>query len=199
VYDFFKDQGSLIAGVLALAAGGWAYWAAREQIAAAQQIERQRIARERLAAVWLMESVLTGLNDDLEQGIMNVGSGVEVAQSSDGQDVDAALATKIRNRIRKLDMAVVWNQLGHLDPSFIRPYMALDREVLQLWAKEATRNPTRNEMLGELRILQGKVRSLWATLDVEARASSLMLRPQPVGWRALWWKLRRSPTGNAAA
>ena len=64
-YEWFKDQGSLISGLLALAAGGLAYAAGRRQALAAEaqsdslrQANRRHVLREGLSTVRIMTAVL---------------------------------------------------------------------------------------------------------------------------------------------
>jgi hypothetical protein len=181
IYDFLKDQGSLIAGLLAFSAGVLAYCAGRAQADAVEKqnvelrrSELRRLARSILVAVRLLDGVLAGMEEDIESEITYVSRGVEVAQGN-GQNVAAVLAGASRKRIRKPEIQIVWEQLGYLDPEWINNYMAMDREISKLWSAEVKNDPTINSMLNEFRKLQTVVRSLRGALETDARRTNDVL------------------------
>lgn len=57
LYDFFRDQGSSIAGLLALMAGGLAYWAGRAQAGATRDAARVQVEATKNAAKAQVDAV----------------------------------------------------------------------------------------------------------------------------------------------
>lgn len=186
LYELLKDQGSLIAGLLAFAAGILVYRTGRAQVKAAKEqnadlrrIEKRRLARSSLIAIRLLDGVLSEVGDDINNEIEYVAHSTEVAAKGNGSNVDALLASGSRKRVRRLEVGMVWGQLGTLDPEWIKNYMSLDRELLNLSSKDKKSDPTINSMLNEYRVLLAKVENLRDALGNDARkVNDVLLKTQ---------------------
>lgn len=181
VYDVLRDQGGLIAGLLAFVAGILAYRAGLAQAKAVEKqntelhrSERRHLARSSLVAVRLLDGVLAGINDCLDMEQTYVAPGVEVSRG-DGQHIEISQAVASRQRIHKPSIEVIWEQLGQQNSEWIRNYMTLDRNILMLWNTKDDKDPTINSMLTEFRKLQAVVRSLRESLETDARRANDVL------------------------
>ena len=180
LYDFLKDQGGLIGGViggfLTLIAGLLAYQAGRQQARAVEhqnadfrRSEKRRLARESLVSQRILDGILAGIIADLEVEINFIGNGIQ------GQNVDAAVLKASRKKIRKPDLAIAVQYLGACDVEWINNYMALDRDIAKIHELEQTNNPPVNAILDEFRKLHHIAKNLRELLAQRARSSEGVL------------------------
>ena len=140
LYDFLRDQGSIVAGLLALAAGFLAFKgamrAAEKQVAAVNaQTEalrqqnsdlktesRRRLAREAITAIKLLGSVLRIVRGD----VAKVKKLVEQPQYFGPNRVAPASARQI---IYQLPLDIVWGNLGVCSTEVVDNYLLLDAKL----------------------------------------------------------------------
>src|SRR5215469_7804510 len=141
LYAFFRDQGSIIAGLLALIAGGLAYRGARTaatmQVQAAdkqtaalteqnQSLKRENarmLARESLISVRLLEGVLGGIADDIGRLKKLLDQPQFFGQPN------AVAPSDWKDLIRKPPLAVVWDSIGLCGTEVINHYLLLHRTL----------------------------------------------------------------------
>jgi hypothetical protein len=132
MYDFLRDQGSLIAGLLALLAGVLAYLAgikqagaAREQSIQAREQERRQAGQRILSAGALFDGVLTqfkGETDRLMIKLMLPGY----------NHADAVVAYDVVRNLALPPIGTVWNELGLFLPDTVRAYFQLDFRITDM-------------------------------------------------------------------
>lgn len=147
MYDFCRDQGSIIAGVLALIAGCIAYRgamrAAQQQVAAVnkqtdavQQQNRdlrnesqRRLAQNGIVAIKLLSSVLEIIKADI----------TKLEQLLDQPQyfgIDKFAPTNYRQLIYKPPLNIVWDDLGACGTLVISNYILLDAKISQFMRTE---------------------------------------------------------------
>jgi hypothetical protein len=140
IYDFCRDQGSIIAGLLALAAGYFVFRgttrAADRQVAAAQaQTEalrqqnrdlrdegRRRQARDGIVATKLLASVLEILRNDVDKLI-------QLLDQPRYAGTNRIAPTNYRQLIYKPPLNIVWDDLGMCSPDVVGHYLQLDARL----------------------------------------------------------------------
>ena len=157
-YDFFRDQGSIVAGVFALIAGCIAYIgavrAAQQQVAAVSKqtdaVRQQnrdfrnesprRLAQSGIAATKLLSSVLEIIKDD----VTKLKQLLDQPQYS---SVNTLVPTNYRQLIYKPPLNTVWNDLGACGTLVISNYIRLDATISQFARTEVYAvNMIRNEL-----------------------------------------------------
>jgi hypothetical protein len=130
LYEFFRDQGSIIAGILALLAGLVAYRAGKLQARATtqQNIElrtenRRRLAREGIIATRLLEGVLSKIKGDIDR--LNK----LLDQPQFFANPNATVPSDWRKLIRKPALTTVWDKLGLCERETINNYLILDAKI----------------------------------------------------------------------
>ena len=140
LYDFFRDQGSIIGGLLALAAGYLAFTgamrAAEKQVTAAnaqtgalrqqnsdlKTESRRRLAREAIIATKLLGSVLLIVRADVAKVTKLLDQPVYFGPNM------VAPAT-IRQLIYQLPLDIVWGNLGVCGTEVVNNYLLLDAKL----------------------------------------------------------------------
>lgn len=177
LYGILKDQGSIIAGFLALGAGWLAYSAGLAQAKAVdrqneelKRTERRRLARSVIVAARLMDGVLSGIKESVDREILRVGN-------SAADPLTIEMAVTFWKRIHKPDLSMVWDQLGILDQEIISNYMRLDR-IVDKKIQPDFLDPTNvkiNVILKELREVEAIVTSLQGFLEGVFKNVNLVL------------------------
>jgi hypothetical protein len=156
LYDFFRDQGSIIGGLLALAAGylvfRGAMRAADRQLAAAhaqtkalrrQNAElrnegRRRQARDGIVATKLLASVVAIIRNDTDQL-------KQLLEQPRYAGANRIAPTNYRQLIYKPPLNIVWDDLGMCSPDIIGNYLQLDAKLseftrVQIYAVDIMQN-----------------------------------------------------------
>lgn len=142
IYEFFKDQGSIIAGILAVAA---AYGAIREtrhaaertvavaqdQIATTRRIERRRIARESYAFYATVEAAMAGVVEDVEKAWQKKADG-------DVSGPKSVTAYEIRQGIRKHAFDELRSAFLRLGGLLTSDFIGLERTIDEFASKCST-------------------------------------------------------------
>ena len=140
LYEFFRDQGSIIGGLLALAAGLLAFrgamHAADKQVAAVNvQTEalrqqnsdlktesRRRLAREAIIATKLLGSVLLIVRADVAKVTKLLDQPVYFGPNM-------VAPANIRQVIYQLPLDIVWGNLGVCGTEVVNNYLLLDAKL----------------------------------------------------------------------
>src|SRR5271156_2228195 len=140
LYEFFRDQGSIIGGLLALAAGFLAFRgalrAAEKQVAAVNvQTEalrqqnsdlktesRRRLAREAIIAIKLLGSVLVIVRTDVAKVTKLLDQPVYFGSNK-------VAPANIRQLIYQLPLDIVWGNLGVCGTEVVNNYLLLDAKL----------------------------------------------------------------------
>ena len=127
-YDFCKDQGSLISGLLALGAGLLAYKAGRAQVSAAErqiQETNRNTVKDRVRAGLVANTQLLGIikrtNGDIKEKLGEFG--IRFAHPDPGSTVTFDFAQSV---IFQVDTSVVFAALGAVDYEVVDKYMRFD-------------------------------------------------------------------------
>ena len=140
LYDFCRDQGAIIGGLLALAAGylvflGTTRAAARQVAALTAQTEalrqqnrdlrnegQQRQARDKIVATKLVASLLAIIRNDVD----NLKQLLEQPRYA---GTNRIVPTNYRQLIYKPPLSIVWDDLGMCSPEIIGNYLQLDARL----------------------------------------------------------------------
>jgi hypothetical protein len=173
VYGFLRDQGSIIAGLFALIAGGIAYLVAVMQIDALKRKEQRQRASTGLSANRLLDGVLAIVDNDLTREIDFVGNGIPISDtiSAQGGAITALLAQLTRQRVKVPDLALIWPQLGLQQTEWINNFLALHRAISNAHQIDP-RQPqiAMNRLLDEYRTRLAVVGELRQELEKAARS-----------------------------
>jgi len=200
LYDFLRDQGAIIAGLMALIAAYLTIQAtqdaasreigvAQEQIKVAQQqidttarIERRRIARESYAFYATLEAAMASISEDIGRAHARAaGSGLSGSGSP--------TAYEIRRSIRKPAFVELRAAFLRLGGQLTSAFLALDKEIDEFRSR-CYRLPTAGEpnWMGEnagimegLNCIDGQAKSLRqeALTGIE-RCMRVLATPSPV-------------------
>ena len=136
LYEFFRDQGSIIGGLLALAAGLLAFTGAmraagkqlaavnvqtealREQNSDLKTENRRRLAREAIIAIKLLGSVLGIVRSDVAKVTKLLDQPVYFGP-------DKVAPASIRQLIYQLPLDIVWGTLGVCGTEVVNNYLLL--------------------------------------------------------------------------
>lgn len=151
LFEFFKDQGSIIAGVLALIAGILAYRAGRiqatetrlaaimqvapaqHQTAVTREIERRRIAREGYAFHAMLEAAMGAVIEDVE-----AARKLPPPSSSSRDNMYSAQAYPERQRVKGAGFAELRNAFLRFGGPKTPQFLQLDKEIEDLAAQAMT-------------------------------------------------------------
>jgi hypothetical protein len=140
LYEFCRDQGSIIGGLLALVAGylvfrGATRAADRQVLAAHAQTEalcqqnrnfrnegRHRQARDGIVATKLLASVLTIIRNDVD----NLKQLLDQPRYAGTTRI---VPTNYRQLIYKAPLNIVWDDLGMCSPDIVGYYLQLDAKI----------------------------------------------------------------------
>ena len=140
LYDFYRDQGAIIGGLLALAAGYLVYLgtgraAARQVAALTAQTEalrqqnrdlryegQQRQARDRIIATKLVASVLAIIRNDVD----NLKQLLDQPRYA---GTNRIVPPNYRHLIYRPPLNIVWDDLGMCSPEIIGNYLQLDARL----------------------------------------------------------------------
>jgi len=183
LYDFFRDQGSIIGGLLALAAGYLAFTgamrAAEKQVTAAnaqtgalrqqnsdlKTESRRRLAREAIIAIKLLGSVLVIVRADVAKVTKLLDQPVYF-----GPNMVAPANT--RQLIYQLPLDIVWGNLGVCGTEVVNNYLVLDAKLdefakTQIYAVGSIQN--------ELQIITNLLDFLERQLETDAARCNAVL------------------------
>jgi hypothetical protein len=187
LYDFCRDQGSIIGGLLALAAGYLAFSgamrAAGKQVAAVNaQTEalrqqnrglrtesRRQLAREGIIAIKLLSSVL-----GLVRGDVATVRKLLDQQQYFGQNKVAP--TTARQIIYQLPLDIVWGNLGVCGTEVVSNYLLLDQK-LDIFAK--TQVYSVDVIQNELQVITSVLEFLERELENDAARCNTVLLETP--------------------
>lgn len=188
LYDFCRDQGSIIGGLLALAAGYLVFRgvmrAADRQVAAARaQTEalrqqnrdlrnegRHRQARDGIVATKLLASVLAIIRNDVDKL-------KQLLEQPRYAGTNRMVPTNYRQLIYKPPLNIVWDDLGMCSPDVIGHYLQLDARLsefarAQVYAVDIMHN--------ELQVVRDILALLERELESDAaRHNNLLLETTP--------------------
>jgi hypothetical protein len=133
LYAFLRDEGSIIAGLLALVAGGIAYAGAmraariqvdelRQQNSELKAENRRTLARDGIIAVRLLSGVVNRIKDDTKKLR-------ELLEQPQYKGPNVSAPGDWRKLIRKPPLEVVWNNLGVCGREIIDGYLLLDSKI----------------------------------------------------------------------
>jgi hypothetical protein len=140
LYDFFRDQGSIIGGLLALAAGYLVFKgvtrAAKQQLAAinaqAEAVRQQnldlrnegrrRLAGDGIVAIKLLGSILGIVRND-------VNKLKQLLAQPRYAGTNRIVPANYRHLIYKPPLNIVWDDLGACSPEFISNYLRFDARL----------------------------------------------------------------------
>ena len=140
LWNFFRDQGSIISGLLALLAGiiafGGARHAAKLQVKAIdQQTEairdqndelknetRRRQSQEKIVATTLLEGILARISADINQ--LN-----KLLDQPRYSQPNVLIPASWKRLIYAPPLSVVWNELGVCGRGVVEKYLELDAEI----------------------------------------------------------------------
>jgi hypothetical protein len=188
LYEFFRDQGSIIGGLLALAAGLLAFrgamHAADKQVAAVnvqtkavrQQNSdlkteiRRRLAREAIIAIKLLGSVLGIVRADVAKVTNLLDQPVYFGPNK-------VAPANIRQVIYQLPLDIVWGNLGVCGTEIVNNYLLLDAKLdefakTQVYSIDIVKN--------ELQIITNILDFLERELETDAaRCNAVLLETSP--------------------
>ena len=153
LYDFCRDQGSLVGGILALLAGVLLYCVGRQQVHAitAQSRElknekRRDLARGCLIAGRLLDGVLDVVAEEIT-GIGNLGD--------DANPLGEAATNDIRQKLNILPLYPILGYLGQFNPEAIDGYYLLRRKIEKFRERSTGTSPRElMEKLQSIRVIQ---------------------------------------------
>jgi hypothetical protein len=135
MYDFLKDQGSIIAGLLALSAGVAAVivtWRAgiwQRNALEAQNAELKRQARVNSARQGIVAvRMLTGVIARAEDGIQKLS---KVLNQPAYDKPDATVPGGYREMIVRTELAIVWDVLSRCGYEVVDKYLLLDLRLTE--------------------------------------------------------------------
>ncbi|MCB8881681.1 hypothetical protein ACELLULO517_15645 [Acidisoma cellulosilytica] len=144
LYDFFRDQGGIIAGVLALGAAlianRGAKSAAKHQVDAMERQAKRVLARDNKIAENRLLGMLSKTDDDIQ--ILK-----KRLEASKYYIENAPVVREVRQTIRKPNLDIVWNDIGRFGEEFVALYMTLDNRVDDFINSDITEiNAVKNEL-----------------------------------------------------
>jgi hypothetical protein len=176
IYDFLKDQGSIIAGLLALGAGIAAVIVTRnaglwqKNALEAQNAELKRQARVDLARQGIVAvRMLSGVIARAEDGVQKLSKAVSQPQY---QEPHATLPNGYREMIVRTELAIVWNVLSRCGYEVVDKYLLLD---LRLTEFASSRVPGVHSFLNELEVIKRIIEVLKIELEGEAQRCNAIL------------------------
>jgi hypothetical protein len=174
LYDFCRDQGSIIGGLLALAAGYLIFSnvrrSANQQVAAVNaQTEavrqqnrdlrdeaRHRQARDAMVALKLLASVLAIIRDDVDRL-------KQLLEQPRYVGTTRIVPTNYRQLLYRPSLSILWDDLGMCSPQTISNYLRLDARLAefarsQVYAVDIMQNEVR-EISNILELLEHELAS----------------------------------------
>jgi hypothetical protein len=142
LYYWCRDQGSLVAGAMALVAGVIAYVGAvhgakdqaaatneqtaalRQQNEALKESQRRTLARDGLVAIRMLNSVIDQMQGDIDRV-------TELLDQPAYSGMNAAAPGSWKTLIQKPPLSVVWITLGNCGREVIDKYLMLDSKIDQ--------------------------------------------------------------------
>jgi hypothetical protein len=128
-YDFFRDQGGTIGGLLALVAGGLAYRAGQKQAAVAERQIQVRVSensKERVRSAFIAHRQLVGLLNRIPHDLQTKKSHID----THCKDATLTVTSDFARSVTQPDISTLWNALALTNASIIDDYMRLDAEIL---------------------------------------------------------------------
>ncbi|MGA8611314.1 MAG: hypothetical protein WB760_06300 [Xanthobacteraceae bacterium] len=189
LYDFCRDQGSIIGGLLALAAGYLVFRgttrAADRQVAAAhaqtealRQQNRdlrdegpQRQARDGVVATKLLASVLAIIRNDVD----NLKQLLDQPRYA---GTNRIVPTNYRQLIYKPPLNIVWDDLGMCSPDIVRNYLRLDARISEF---ARTQIYAIDIMQHELQVIADILALLERDLESDTARHNMALSETPPG------------------
>lgn len=176
LYDFFRDQGSLVAGLMAVGAAWLAYKGAKDgaamQVAALERQNaqlktesRSALARRGIVAVNLWFGILKKIEDDIRH-TENLLNQPQFFASRE------AAPPSWRKLIHRPGLEIIWQELGLQSPDFVRNYLVLDAKISDFADREINGVDYMKNVLAEL---TNVVRALSFELESDARRLNLIL------------------------
>jgi hypothetical protein len=189
VYDFLKDQGSLIAGLLALVASFLLYWGGRssagaevsalkeqtnilrEQNAYLVKENRRKLARESLISIRLIIGALSKIKDDVRDLVKKLEEPQYSQPAIAGNP--ASVTPRDLARLSRPDIELIWNNLAICGQESIEKFLLLDKRILEVTSGD---NSNSNHVKHRLAEITGIIGFLDQELDSEARQCNLVLQ-----------------------
>jgi hypothetical protein len=186
LYDFCRDQGSIIAGLLALVAGYIAFRgatrAAQQQVAAVNaQTEavrqqnrdlrnegRRRLAQNGIVAVKLLDGVLEIIRTDVDEL-------KRLLNQTQYFGTNRQAPSNYRQMIYKPPLSIVWDDLGACGTLVISNYILLDAKISQF---ARTQIHSVDVIQNELQIIINILDALGRELESDAARHNAVLRQQ---------------------
>jgi hypothetical protein len=186
LYDFCRDQGSIIAGLLALVAGYIAFKgatrAAQQQVAAVNaQTEavrqqnrdlrnegRRRLAQNGIVAVKLLDGVLEIIRTDVDEL-------KRLLNQTQYFGTNRQAPSNYRQMIYKPPLSIVWDDLGACGTLVISNYILLDAKISQF---ARTQIHSVDVIQNELHIIINILDALGRELESDAARHNAVLRQQ---------------------
>jgi hypothetical protein len=186
LYDFCRDQGSIIAGLLALVAGYIAFRgatrAAQQQVAAVNaQTEavrqqnrdlrnegRRRLAQNGIVAVKLLDGVLEIIRTDVDEL-------KRLLNQTQYFGTNRQAPPNYRQMIYKPPLSIVWDDLGACGTLVISNYILLDAKISQF---ARTQIHSVDVIQNELQIIINILDALGRELESDAARHNAVLRQQ---------------------
>ena len=172
-YKLLNDQGSILAGILALFAGLAAYYAGRQQAKAVREQNRElrqseirRLARDVLTAARLVDGILNSVEHSIEAIPPFRG---------DQQQLGNETARNLRERLAALVLDPVMAQLGRLSQKNIEAYFVLCSKIDQFRRAGDT---TGAALHRECAAIQANLSSLRESIAEEAKKAEGVLAPE---------------------
>jgi hypothetical protein len=159
VYGFLRDQGAILAGLMAIGAAYLAYRPVKQQNEWLKRDSRRKMASEGLVSVRLLEGVLAKIEEDITT-LRNA-----LAQPPYSAD-HATIPANWRKLISKPPLATVWDTLGRCSRETVTKYLALDAKLDRFAVTDIF---SAGYMRGQLAIFTELVNFLRAELEGEGK------------------------------
>ncbi len=163
-YCFFRDQGSMISGLLALSAGLLAYSAGRAQVSAAERQMRETdraTVKDRVRAGLIANTQMVGITKRIQNDLRTKIAHIKFSLNQPGSTV----TTDFAQSVFQVDISVVWSALGVAGHEMVDAYMRLDAELIAYKATAIHRAEWHEE---RLKVIEGIAANLVRQLEDDA-------------------------------
>lgn len=186
LYDFCRDQGSIIGGLLALAAGYLVFSsvrrsadqqmaavnaqaeAARQQNRDLRDDARHRQTRDAIVALKLLGGVLALIRDDIDRL-------KQLLEQPRYGGANRLAPTNYRQLLYRPPLSILWDDLGMCSPQTISNYLRLDARLAEFVRSQVLRSTSCKMKYGRFRIFW----SCWSTSWRATPPDTTRLRKPP--------------------